>query len=600
LKRVAAAATLLALFAAPVAAHAQSSLGGYALEQLDPAPAGDDFFGVRSPHAVGHLVPRGHLMFDLANDPLVIAGGSAAIVSQQAFLRADVSLSLFDRLLLSLDVPVAVLQSGDAPTFDGVAITSPDGAAMGDLRFDLRARVAGEDRGPLQLGLGMSLYLPTAGEDTYAGDGAVRGHPHGTLGGRIDGDVAFVWSATGGLVLRTSGNPSSIAYGAAAGVTFLEDLLQVGPELYGQTLLGDDSPLSTPAIEVAAPSTGIEVLGGAKLRVLEGLVFGFAAGGGVADAIGVPTSRVVIMAGWAPTAPRPVDPDSDADGDSVRYADDACPDTAGFPTEEKETNGCPPPDRDGDGVADPIDACPGKRGRRNADATRNGCPADYDRDGVADAEDACPNQAGIASVDEARNGCPGETDADGDGIADRADACPKAKGTRSADPAQNGCPAADGDGDGIADADDACPSERGLTDADRSRHGCPRDVRVTTGEIVILKQVRFRFGQASLDQTIDPVSDDLLTEVRDVMQQRQDIQVIEVQGHADDVGAEAINTTISQRRADAVRTWLVQKGIDPKRLVARGYGSKVPLGSNTTEEGRQKNRRVQFVIVRAK
>jgi outer membrane protein OmpA-like peptidoglycan-associated protein len=270
---------------------------------------------------------------------------------------------------------------------------------------------------------------------------------------------------------------------------------------------------------------------------------------------------------------------------------------AGVPSDDAQLDGCPPPDRDLDGVADGLDACPGTSGRRNADPTRNGCPADYDRDGVADAEDACPNQAGVASVDPSRHGCPGEVDRDGDAIADRVDACPDKKGARSEDPSRHGCPAQDSDGDGVADAEDACPSERGQRSHDPARSGCPRDVRVTTGEIVILKQIHFRFGRASLDQTIDPVSDDLLTEVRDVIQQHPEIEVIEVQGHADDVGAAPVNVQISLRRADAVRSWLVSRGVDAKRLVSRGYGSKVPLAENTTEEGRQRNRRVQFVIV---
>src|SRR5690606_13011803 len=109
--------------AAP-AAHAQSSLGGYALDQLDPAPAGDDFFAVRSAAVAGHLEPRAHVMLDVALEPLEVAGGDA-VVSEQVFVHAAASLALFDRLLLSLDLPVAVAQGGDDPTVAGVRITSP-------------------------------------------------------------------------------------------------------------------------------------------------------------------------------------------------------------------------------------------------------------------------------------------------------------------------------------------------------------------------------------------------------------------------------------------------------------------------------------------
>ena len=75
-------------------------------------------------------------------------------------------------------------------------------------------------------------------------------------------------------MIRTSGNPSAVTYGAAVGAAFLDDMIQVGPEIYGATLLGDEAPLTTDAVTVDAPKTGIELIGGAKLRVLDGLVFG--------------------------------------------------------------------------------------------------------------------------------------------------------------------------------------------------------------------------------------------------------------------------------------------------------------------------------------
>jgi outer membrane protein OmpA-like peptidoglycan-associated protein len=176
-------------------------------------------------------------------------------------------------------------------------------------------------------------------------------------------------------------------------------------------------------------------------------------------------------------------------------------------------------------------------------------------------------------------------DSDLDGIADKTDACPNEKGSRNDEPSKNGCPTKDGDLDGIADREDACPNEKGLPSTDKAKNGCPKDVRVHHGEIVILRQVRFKVGEASLSQTVDPVSDDLLTEV---------------QGHADDTGSKDLNEALAQQRADAVKKWLVSKGIDGKRLVAKGYGARVPIDSNATEEGRQRNRRVQFVITERK
>jgi outer membrane protein OmpA-like peptidoglycan-associated protein len=85
-----------------------------------------------------------------------------------------------------------------------------------------------------------------------------------------------------------------------------------------------------------------------------------------------------------------------------------------------------------------------------------------------------------------------------------------------------------------------------------------------------------------------------------VILEHPEIEKIEVQGHADDTGTKEFNESLAQQRAEAVRRWLVSKGIDAKRLAAKGYGARVPIDSNTTDEGRQKNRRVQFVITQTR
>jgi outer membrane protein OmpA-like peptidoglycan-associated protein len=198
---------------------------------------------------------------------------------------------------------------------------------------------------------------------------------------------------------------------------------------------------------------------------------------------------------------------------------------------------------------------------------------------------------GEASDDPTKNGCP--PDRDGDGIIDEQDACPDVKGKPSPDPEQNGCPG-DTDGDGIRDDKDACPREKGKPDPDPSKNGCPGLVRVTAGEIVILQQVQFK----TASDVILPASDDLLQQVAAVLKEHPELTKLEIQGHTDSRGNAAYNQALSQRRAASVVKWLTTRGgIEASRLSPKGYGKDEPIDSNDTEEGRQRNRRVQFKIL---
>jgi outer membrane protein OmpA-like peptidoglycan-associated protein len=73
--------------------------------------------------------------------------------------------------------------------------------------------------------------------------------------------------------------------------------------------------------------------------------------------------------------------------------------------------------------------------------------------------------------------------------------------------------------------------------------------------------------------------------------------VVEIGGHTDNIGEEGANHRLSQRRADAIKAYLVKKGIDENRILAKGYGEKEPLASNDTEAGRAKNRRTEVKII---
>ncbi|HJL19148.1 MAG TPA: OmpA family protein [Sandaracinaceae bacterium LLY-WYZ-13_1] len=117
-------------------------------------------------------------------------------------------------------------------------------------------------------------------------------------------------------------------------------------------------------------------------------------------------------------------------------------------------------------------------------------------------------------------------------------------------------------------------------------------VRVRRRQIVIRRQVNFATDSAE----ILPSSTELLSEVADVIMRHPELTEIEIQGHTDNRGGRQHNQELSQRRAEAVRDWLVRAGVDASRLEARGYGQENPLVPNITAANRARNRRVQFVI----
>jgi len=225
-------------------------------------------------------------------------------------------------------------------------------------------------------------------------------------------------------------------------------------------------------------------------------------------------------------------------------------------------------DADGDGVPDDADKCPGTPTGVRVDS--NGCPLDADGDGVPDYKDNCPGTPMGLKVDS--NGCP--LDSDGDGVPDNKDKCPDTPKDVKVD--NSGCPL-DSDGDGIYDYLDKCPdTPKGATVDER---GC----WAFTGEVF------FDFGKWDIKSEAHP----LLKEAVNILEQNPEMRV-EIQGHTDSKGPEAYNQMISEKRAVAVKAYLVNQGIDSGRLEVKGYGESDPIASNDTEEGRQKNRRVRF------
>ncbi|MBS2017518.1 MAG: OmpA family protein [Deltaproteobacteria bacterium] len=172
---------------------------------------------------------------------------------------------------------------------------------------------------------------------------------------------------------------------------------------------------------------------------------------------------------------------------------------------------------------------------------------------------------------------------------------PRPPSTPPAGSAIDADPTRDSDNDGIPDANDKCPDEPETYNGFQDDDGCPDTLRVIveSQSIIILQYVHFQKNGL----TVSNESALVLDELARIMKEYPRIDLVAIDGHTDGLGREADNVAISMARARAVLAELVKRGVDSRRLVPRGQGSQRPIESNATEEGRAKNRRVEFRIL---
>jgi OmpA-OmpF porin, OOP family len=296
-------------------------------------------------------------------------------------------------------------------------------------------------------------------------------------------------------------------------------------------------------------------------------------------------------------------PIPDSDGDGILNNRDRCANTpAGAQVNDV---GCPS-DSDGDGVANGIDRCPNTAVGAIVDAT--GCTRDSDGDNIADGIDKCPDTPAGVLVDA--SGCP--RDSDGDGIADGLDRCSATPKGATVDAL--GCPG-DEDADGVLDGLDRCP--RTPIGATVNSSGCvagqqgrqpiraapsdttpapptnpaptPQAAALAATAPLVLEGVSFETGSARLQSgsyvELDSIAKVLLA---------HPTLKVEIAGHTDNAGTPADNQHLSTLRAEAVRNYLVAKGVPFQQMIARGYGATMPRTPDTTPQGRAANRRVEI------
>ena len=330
-------------------------------------------------------------------------------------------------------------------------------------------------------------------------------------------------------------------------------------------------------------------------------------------------SNIVLQAGvGVMIGSKPLE---DHDGDKVWDRSDKCPDTPPGALVNKQ--GCSS-DSDGDGVADGLDRCPGSPDGAAVNAA--GCTADTDNDHVFDGIDQCPNTPPGATVNDV--GCP--TDSDKDGVLDGLDRCMATPEGAKVDPlgcpgdADNdrvfdgldrcpntpagttvnafGCPPGqDTDKDGVLDALDRCPATPPNTGVDQD--GCPvgqlpkqqaalpAGVAIAGGHAWILPGLTFTMRSAALSSAASPVLDSVAA----AMLVDTTLTAL-VQGYAQDRLVPKDNQRLSQQRADAVRTYIMGKGVPARRITAVGRGSQTLLVADTTDAARTVNRRVEIKL----
>jgi outer membrane protein OmpA-like peptidoglycan-associated protein len=491
------------------------------------------------------------------------------IIGQQLTLDLVAAAGAGRRVDVAVALPIILMQKGpNQATFDGLPLA---GAGVGDLRVVPRLTLLRERGHGVGLAFLPELTFPTGNAGRFQGDPRVSFRPRavGTLPlhrffpARIMAMLGYNWRRN-----ETVGDEPTLGDELVIGDEWLYGLgLQVDFERYGVPVIGvaelcgmtgATSPFSANGLSAA------EVLVGARTRLFADWVATVGVGGGISRGLGASAWRLILGAAWAPLPP-------DRDGDGIPDAVDACQEQPEDYDQFEDEDGCPETDNDGDGIADEHDRCP---------------TIPEDRNGVEDG-DGCPDT--------------GPRDQDGDGIPDDDDRCPTDPEDIDEFEDFDGCPDSDHDHDGVPNNLDQCPEEREVINGVDDGDGCPDEGEgvteyVADERIEIKETILFESGKATIKEQSTRVLDQVALQIL----AHPEIGKIRIEGHTDSLGNDEDNLYLSQDRADAVRRYLVNKGVSKTKLEAEGFGETMPIDTNDTAAGRSRNRRVEFVIVGSK
>jgi OOP family OmpA-OmpF porin len=456
------------------------------------------------------------------------------------------------RLTFALTLPVNLLTIyGDDPQANGVGGggIGDTPVSVGDLRLDARVKTWETDSEWLKFGLGAALFAPTGSRAGFSGDGSTTGSLYVAseldfgkffLSGNLGPHFRPSRSIGGGQGNLFLGSDLRWAFGAY--LPLREGKVRLGGELWGTTGMSSERNENK---FFAGDNTTLEWLAQGRFTVdpRQRIYVNVGAGTRLTTGYGATDFRILGGIGIYTTL-------LDMKAKSPDRKIEIVPDKDDYDR-----------DTDGDGYPDSVDACPTEK------------------------EDGKPPQP--------TDGCPASSDRDGDGIPDVDDQCPDKAEDKDKVQDEDGCPEDDADSDGIPDVQDKCPTEPGKRSPIAEKFGCPSLIeRDDDGTVRLLKPIEFETGRA----TIKPVSFPILDDVLELLKSKPSMK-LGVHGHTDSKGVPANNLKLSKDRAAAVRRYLEGKGIAPSRLESDGFGQTKPIAPNDTDDGRAKNRRVEFKIL---
>lgn len=520
-----------------------------------------------------------------------------ALVSDLLQLDAIGSITFY-RVRLGLDVPLYLFA-------DGTQVVS--GTGLGDMAVDLKATLMDTDDQPLGLALGGRLLLPTATVDAPLGQSGLGGEVELVADKRI-GDLLLAANLgtrfAPEVVLENVVLNDQLYWRGGAGYA-VTDGFGLSLDLAGQTQYGE--PLSNAA---ASP---IEGMAGGWGR-LGDFVLRAGVGTGLTAGIGSPAFRGILSFAYEP----PVNKDTDLDG--IVDRDDQCVTDPEDKDGWQDEDGCPDPstrvmfrfvDEDGyaiEGVGSTVTG-PGiepivkdgayeaglHAGTYSVTAEAQGYEA-ITMDAVVPAQTtaevvvkmkALPGTLVIKTNDPAGNAVAAQWTIGQDFIDS-----PRGLSEQQVKPGKYILRVQAADYKIIREPIELAPGERKELQFTLE----PSKIVITKEKIELREEVFFDTGKA----TIKPESFAMLTEVAEVLKDNPDVTKVSVEGHTDSRGSDLANQKLSEARAASVRQFLIDKGVEPARLVSQGFGESRPLVKGNNEAAWARNRRVDILILERK